>query len=245
MTKDNRESFYEDLEHLSHLHRYFNVFMMVIIIMISSATTTIYLRQEVMLDLPLVLFIPKLSLTCSISFTILLCCFLVENSSTYVFLAMFNCITYAVLNAFAGATMVGVFSKEVMFEFSSEIWYKGEMETNIDGASMILVITLIQVVYALYLAPSFNFYMKTVVTRKTATEMLSFASEGIRDFAHVNENSGKFHDPFAEKAKRNTLRKNMRYSQVFHTLRKSTRQNSDDQKKITQFSKQLADIYVI
>lgn len=234
MSEGNKDNaFYQDVEDLDYLHRYFNIFTIVIIIMLSSATTVMYVNQEVMMDIELILFIPKLTLACSISYTMLLCCFLVENSSTYVFLAMFNCITYAVLCTFAGSTMVGVFSKEVMFEFSSEIWYKKEMTTNINGASLVLIMSLIQVVFACYLAPTFTFYMKNIIMRKTASEMLFLATDGIPDVRVSRDSAGKFHDEFAESVKRNTLTKSIRYSQVFHTLRKSKR--DEKEKKFTTF----------
>lgn len=201
MLTEKKDLLPEDVGGSNQLHRYFNVFMMLIIIMISSSTTVLYLNQEIVSQIVAVSWVAEISLSCTISFTILLICFLVEDSSTFVFLAVFNCIGYAVLNAFAGATMVGIFSKDVIFEFSSEIWYKSETSKSINGATLVLINMVVQVVFASYLAPIFRSYVKNM-----HSDVFRFSKASILDDGHhMPRTSGKFYDHFAEQQRRKTL----------------------------------------
>lgn len=211
----------EDFENPYHLHRYFNIFMILMVIMISAAITVIYLNQESVKEFTIIFCMPKISLACAISFTILLWCFIVDDSSTFIFMAVFTCIAFAVMNAFAGATMFGIFNREVIFEFSSEIWYKSEMSRNMNGATLILMNMMVQLVYACYLAPTFSYYMKDILTQKENDELWRLKGEALRgdDDHYSPRNSGRFYDHFAEDKRRETLRRTFNESLMKEPLR--------------------------
>lgn len=228
----------ENVEVLDQLHRYFMIFMMLLIIMISMSTAIIYLQGEIVTEVNIIFFISKLSLVCGISFIILLCCYFVDDSSTFVFLAMFNLIAFAVMNAFAGATLFGIFNQEVILEFSHEIWYKSEMSRNINGATLTLMNLVVQVVFACYLAPTFTYYMKHILVQKENLEMWDLKKE--HSFDDNPRYSGKIYDHFQE---RRTLRRDftagppkeqLRFLRVFGSLemdKKPTIQFAQETKK--------------
>lgn len=108
-----------DVEGFKPLHRYINIFLMLMIILISIATTLMYINQAILQDVYVIYCVPKLSLACTFSFIILLCCYLVDDSSTFVFLASFTCIAFAAMNAFAGLTIIGISSVKKLFSSSA------------------------------------------------------------------------------------------------------------------------------
>lgn len=211
LNKKMSQNVEEDGGKTDQMHRYLNIFMMLLIIMISTFATVIYIQQEVAAQIDIIFYVAKLSLACTITFSILLICYLVEDSSTFVFLAVFNCIGYAVLNAFTGATMIGIFSKDVIFEFSSKIWYHSEITSNNNGAILIIMNMVVQLVFAAYLAPLFRFYMKDMLYTDPSDVFKAVDSAALReDHRYDLATSGKFYDHLEDNRMRNTLARSTR-----------------------------------
>lgn len=183
----------KDAEIAYQLHRYANFIMMTMIIMNSFAASKIFLEQGIIKESAIMLLVPKICLTSLVTFLILLICFIVDDDSTFVFLATLNCIAYAVMNAFTGATIIGIFSGDFVFEFTVKLWYNEEIEDNKCGAALLLINMLIQLVYACYLAPSFSYYMKDFIAEKERHDSLKKSREdnSVEDFNKKSEFNSK------------------------------------------------------
>lgn len=153
-----------------------NLLFMGIVILVSATTSAIFINgnlgsQEMVLQI-----IPKLTLATAISFSIFFLCFMVDGSSTFIIIMVFLSITLAVLQAFTGATILGLFTKDRVFFYSIDIWYNAEQATLLTGTAFVFLNIIVLLVYVSYLAPTFRHHMGFVFYERQNDEEASFAT---------------------------------------------------------------------
>lgn len=142
------------------LDRHTNFLFMCIVILVSAATSAIFIHGNLSLEEMIIQIMPKLTLVTGISFTIFMLCFLVDGSSTFIIIMVFLSIILAVLQAFSCGTVLGLFTKDRVFSFSVDIWYNAEQTTLLTGTAFMFFNIIVLLVYVSYLAPTFTHHIR-------------------------------------------------------------------------------------